>query len=51
MSWFPLKKTVYILFFSFKCFDFYKTNKEISITRGEITYLFFQDFIMQTKFN
>ena len=25
-------------------------NKEISTTRGEIIYIFFQDFIMQTKF-
>ena len=32
------------------CFGFKKTNKEISTTGGEITNLFFQEFILQTKF-
>ena len=32
------------------CFDFKKRNKEIATSRGEIIYLFFQDFIMQAKF-
>ena len=31
-------------------FWFKKTNREISTARGEIMNLFFQEFILQTKF-
>ena len=32
------------------CFGFKKTNREISTAGGEVIYLFFQKFILQTKF-
>ena len=38
------------MFFFIICFGFKKTNKEISNTGGEIMNLFFQEFILQTKF-
>ena len=41
---------VFILFNFIICFGFKKTNREISTIRGEIMNLFFQEFILQTKF-
>ena len=32
------------------CFGFKKTNREISTTGGEIMNLFFQKFVLQSKF-
>ena len=44
-----LKFAIFYYKLSVILFDFQKTNKEISTTRGEIMSLFFQDFILQTK--
>ena len=37
-------------FYYIICFGFKKINKDISTTSGEIMNLFFQKFILQTRF-